>query len=326
MSELLDLAQYRRERDRRIYGAALGRSYARAVGADLWLPEPEVIQAANLPAISEMADRRASYRERIEARRQLVLTGDSFNPAGVVSCWLRNNTLSGLVASVPDLINTGNPALQSQSTRRPDGLADGSMQFTTNDALVWPLTAANNGTLYWLWAGWVKHDGAAVVAEAYVTIEALTNGASADKIRFTRHSGGGAMRVDVYFDGVNGRRFNSSNNFNGTTPMFLTCEFNATASGEANQLVVTVDTVVQSGAFSNLNVPVGTMSDGLSPGVTGNMIIGNRRDAATGASSFNGRKGGNQFFGAVGPMPGVTQGLLTPAARTALMGIEPLAA
>lgn len=259
-----------------------------------------------------------TYRDR--RRERILASAAPFAPPSVITSWLRNSAASGDVASVPDVLNPSNPALQSQTARRPTAQADRSLQFTTNDVLAWPLIDANNGTQFFLWGGWVKHDGVAVAAEAYCSIFNLTNGASAPKLDFNRHSSGN-LRVDLYTDGSNARRFTSTATF-GAAAMFLLLEFCATQTGETNQLVVSVDTVIQAGAFANVGTPA-PLSNGLAAGVTGNMLIGNRRDGVA-ASPFNGRAARNQWCGASGPMAGVTQGLLTAEARTNLMALEPL--
>lgn len=253
-------------------------------------------------------------------RDMLMSGGVAFAPPGIITSWLRNSAAGGDVASVPDVLNPANPALQSQSARRPTAQADQSLQYTTNDVLVWPLAVQNNGTQFFLWAGWVEHDAAASAQEAYCTIANLTNGASALKFEFLRHSSG-QLRALAYTSGANGRMLTTTAAFDGD-PMFLTAEFCSTQSGEVNQLVITVDGAVQAGAFSNLGTGA-SLDLGLVAGVTGNMCIGNRRDGSA-ASPFNGRMARNQWCGASGAMATVTQGLLTAEARTNLRALEPL--
>lgn len=312
MSELLDLAAYRQRR--------ATRRYARAVGAELWLPEDERLEDAVPRNVVELsARRREDYRKRIEDRRQHILVSDGFNPAGIVSCWLRNATLSGQVASAPDLINPSNPALQSTIDRRPDGNADGSMQFLTNDVLVWPLIDANNGTQHWLWGAWVEHDANAI--EYYCNIFNLTNGASATKLEFWRHTNG-SLRFDIYTSAGNGVRFTTTaSGLVATDPVFVMAEFCATQSGDSNQVVISTNGTVRASTRIDIGTPA-ALSGGLTAGVTGNMCIGNRRDAITASAPFGGRMGRSILCGSSGPMAGVTQGLLTPDARLNLMTID----
>jgi hypothetical protein len=239
----------------------------------------------------------------------------------VITSWLRGSATSGDQSSVADVLNPSNPAIQGQSARRPTALSDSSLQYNTNDVMVWPLIPQNNGELFWLWAGWIEHDAVTVVAEMYCSIFNLTNGASARKVEFGRHSNG-ALRFDCYTSDGNARRFTTTATF-GADPFFALAEFCATQTGEANQMVVRANGAVQSGTFADVGTPA-PLSGGLTAGVTGNMMIGNRRDGVA-ASPLNGRMARNQWCGASGPMAGVTQGLLTAEAVTALQILDAFA-
>lgn len=252
-----------------------------------------------------------------------------FSPlsTGVIVAWLRNSTIGAdAISSVPDTLNS-NPAVQTQAARRPTGNADHSMTFATNDVLSVPLIGSetdpgviNNGTSQWGIAFWVEH-AAGGSEEAYACIGNLTGGASAMKLDFKKITTN-FLRVDMYNDPTNARRITATSNaLVAGTPAFITLEYNADNATENDRLVMTVNTTVVTQSAANL-VGTGDISLGLAAGVTGNLLLGNRRDS-TAASPLNGTFGKNIWF--IGSaMTGVTTGLLTPAARTALMGLEPL--
>jgi hypothetical protein len=250
----------------------------------------------------------------------LCANGNLFDPGTVVSVWLRNNVTSGNISSVTDVLNN-NPAVQAVDARRPAGATDLIMAFATNDVLVQPLDATNNGTERWGCAFWVDHT-AAGAEETYFAITNLTGVASAMKVEVKKITTN-FLRADLYMDASNARRVTATTEALGTVPAFVTCEYNSAQSGEENQIVLTVNGVVCTTNNTNL---IGTpdISLGLAAGVTGNLAIGNRRDS-TAASALTGRLSKNLWLFNTA-MAGVTQGLLTPAARTALMNFEPMAA
>jgi hypothetical protein len=244
------------------------------------------------------------------------MAGGGFDPSTVASVWLRNNVSSGNISSITDVLNN-NPAVQAVDARRPAGNADLTMQFLTNDVLVQPLDATNNGTTQWGCAFWVDHD-ATGAEEAYFAITNLTGVASAMKIEVKKITTN-FLRCDLYMDASNARRITATTNALATSPAFITCEYNSAQSGEANQIVLTVNGSVCATTNTNL---IGTpdISNGLAAGVTGNLAIGNRRDS-TAASALNGRLSKNCWLFNTA-QAGVTQGLLTAQARAGFMGFE----
>lgn len=269
-------------------------------------------------------DRKRLYSEK---RRYGQARSGGFSPTtlSAVSAWLRNTTTSGNISSVTDLINA-NPAVQSVDGRRPAGEASGAMTFLTNDVLSWPLIGneedpgvINNGTRQFGVVLFVEHD-ALGAEEAYATISNLTGSASAMKLDFKKITTN-FLRVDLFVDASNARRITATDNALTTGSTCITFEMDLDAATEPEQVVMTVGGTIVTQTGANL---VGTpdLSLGLAAGVTGNLLIGNRRDS-TAASPFQGRMGRNLFF-LGSKMAGATQGLLTVDARTALRNFEPL--
>lgn len=248
-----------------------------------------------------------------------------FDPSTAAVAWLRNTTLSGNISSVSDQLNS-NPAVQAVDARRPAGEASGAMTFLTNDVLSLPLigneTAPGviiNGTRQFGVVMYVEHD-ALGAEEAYIMIGNLTGGASAMKLDFKKITTN-FLRVDLYVDAANARRITATDNALTTASTCITLEMDLDQAAETDRVVMTVGGTIVAQMGANL---IGTpdLGLGLAAGVTGNLLIGNRRDS-TAASPLQGRVGRNIFFlGA--KMAGATQGLLTVAARTALAGFEPL--
>lgn len=242
------------------------------------------------------------------------------NKISAVSAWLRVASAtsdSNGVSSLPDMLNA-NPAVQSVDARKPviENSANGlpCMRFATNDALAWPLIAATNPTNKAGWGIWLKPDSASAAARV-ISISTGTNGATALKLRLSTNTTPDIL-LDAAVSGTNGRRGTSSTLIT-TGWQFLTLEYDSSGATEADKLVATLNGIARSLVFSNLGAG-GTL--GVLPVVTGNAIIGNGQDGAA-SNPFNGLIGPNIYaFGS--KMNDATQGLLTAAARIALMNYE----
>ncbi len=255
-------------------------------------------------------------------RRQLALGGGApaaFSPSSLsaVSAWLRvANATSGVngISSVPDVLNT-NPAVQSVDARKPviensvNGLP--CMRFATNDVLSWPITAQSSAPSYAGWGMWVKCDAGTILQSA-IRVRTGTGAASANKISVALFAG--RLWQSAYYipSPTNGTRTDTIAADTGWH--FVTVEFDPDGLTSDTQRTLTVDNVL-TGTVSGATV--GT----LTAGVTGNILIGNNVNDVASTGALNGLIGPNIYaFGA--KMPGATQGLLTTAARTALMNFE----
>jgi hypothetical protein len=242
----------------------------------------------------------------------VLLTG------GAVTAWLRNNTLSGAISSVPDVLNPANPAVQGTAGQRPTGNADGSMSFDGGDCLQWPLIAANNGRDSFGLAFGIKQ--AAFPGFTFLfAISNLASGASAQKIVAYSHFSGAI--VIVVFTGPNtGRQFGSpSATLAAGVAKYLTFEYdNIGGATELDKMVLTAGGAVKVLAPSNFGSPpaIGQLTL-----ATGNMIIG--AEGADGSSGVAATYSQN-ILSLGAKQAGSGPGLLTPAARAGLALQDPL--
>jgi hypothetical protein len=242
---------------------------------------------------------------------------------GAVSSWLSLPHASSVIAgagdsSVHDILNA-NPATQSTDGRRPAGETNGGqpcMRFATNDVLVWPLIAANNGTTRTGFAFWFKTDAIGSF-QNLIEINTGTGGASGRKLSlFIRNTG------PIYAD-----MYSSPTGTSGTTGQgpvlsaltwyFVTLEYDASAATDALKLTITLGGVAQTLAFT----PFGAGSLTTLPTVTGNALIGNRVNAGSPDLPFQGLIGPN-FWCLGAKQAGAGQGLLTQQGRLALMNYQ----
>src|SRR5690606_2149096 len=96
---------------------------------------------------------------------------------------------------------------------------------------------------------------------------------------------------------------------------FVTLEYDKDAGTDAARIITTIDGVSLTGTIGG--------SDDISAGLfaaTGNAYIGNGNDGAA-SSAYNGLLGPN-IYSFASKMPGAEFGLLTSAARAALMNFE----
>lgn len=248
--------------------------------------------------------------------------GLSFSPSSLsaVSAWLRvaqaTSDVNG-ISSVPDVLNS-NPAVQSVTARKPMPEASAGnglpcMRFATNDVLVWPITAQSSASNYAGWGGWVKPDSVAAAAQRLIRVATGTNNASATKLvvglntSFLTGSAVGATSGTI-------TKTTAPASIVAAAWHFCTIEFDQDGASDNARITLTLNAV-----------PLVTLATDtlVGPGLvvaTGNILIGNGNDGAA-SSPLNGLIGPNIFaFGS--KMAGATTGLLTTAARTALMNFE----
>jgi hypothetical protein len=237
-----------------------------------------------------------------------------------VAAWLRlqQGTITGSgYSSVPDVL-ASNPATQSTDGSRPPNLNssnalpradfDGSADF-----LSWPAVSNNNQTTTWGFAGWFEMDTIAAGQAGFIcALPGATN-----RIDATRN--GGDFLVDVYTSQFVARRANITSAFSAATKYFITFEFDGGGATEADRAVLTINAVVQSPTYSNgSGTPPGSTMPTSLISTAGPYIIGSR---TSGTGFLDGKMGPNLYI-LGSKMTGATQGLLTTAARAALMGFE----
>lgn len=257
-------------------------------------------------------------------RRRRLIERAGFSPLALapVSSWFRlaQGTIAGSgYSSVPDLLDPASPATQATDARRPTNQTSNNglpiMTWSGNQVLAAPLTTARNGATHWGCAGWVRLANLTAV-KTLVSIRDLTGGSSASKITVSADTATG--RVVVFVASSDGRRGDSAAAFSAGTWAFMTCEYDADAATEAARATITVDGTVRALTFSNFGV--GGVTGALAT-PTGNLLIGNQQDAGSSSNVWVGSLGPNLYlFGS--KMAGATEGLLTAAARTALMNFE----
>lgn len=259
----------------------------------------------------------------MKRRRNLVLGGAAApNPVsitdGAVSAWLRvaSGTVTGQgYSSVPDALNS-NPAVQSVDARRPAAATSNNglpcMSFATNCVLSWPLIAAINGASKLGFGMWIKLN-AASSTQRLIQMAPTTGGANGIKLTLTANAAN--LNSVSSSNGTLTRNDAPTSNDLNTSWKFVTVEYDGAAADETHGYVLSVggnvltNAITGTGTFGSLFVP------------TGNALIGNGQDAASASGPLNGLLGPNIYaFGS--KMTGATSGLLTPAARAALMSFE----
>lgn len=240
------------------------------------------------------------------------------NKISAVSAWLRNTT-TGAVSSIADVLNA-NPATQATAGRQPAGDADGPLTFDGGDVLVWPLVADVNKNTTAMGFGFWFEPAQVATNQLVVAIDSGSGGASVRTMSI--YAAGTALRSDLGNNGLVGRRATASSIFTAGVPTFITVEFNGSMASEATRHVMTAGGVVLTPSFAALS---GGASDTVLNNPTGNALLGGNTDADVGVNpiTIGGRVGAN-IFAFTSAMAGATEGLLTAAARAALMGFEPL--
>lgn len=127
---------------------------------------------------------------------------DVFSPSQIVSAWLRNNTLSGGVASEPDVLND-NPAVQPSSALQFTGEPDGAMLSDGSVSMAWALASSNDSRDRWGFARWVSFASVASVQWLY---SVSTSGANANRLRFGITNTGALQAVIFIGNNLNGQQ------------------------------------------------------------------------------------------------------------------------
>lgn len=257
-------------------------------------------------------------------RRQRLFRLGGFSPDQVsaVAAWLRfaQGTVTGAgYSSVPDLLNVGNPAVQGTDDSRPASVTTTTgfprADFDgTSDFLTWAPASNNNQTAAFGFATWMQLD----------TVQAATRGIfsahpnAADR-RCEILTTSGNLIIDVNVSQFSARRATVTSAFSAGTDVFVTWEYDTTGSDDSAKCVITLDAVVQTPSFSDGEGTPGAMPSTLVQ-TASNYIIGAR--GPSGSANFLDGKMGPNIFLLGSKMSGATQGLLTTAARTALMNFE----
>jgi hypothetical protein len=247
----------------------------------------------------------------------------SNNPANFASAWLRvaSATVTGSgVSSLPDLLNA-NPAVMATDSKRPPlgSSANGLpiLTFTNGSQMLqWPLNTSNNTRPALGFAFWYKPGSVSSFQLPFgITLEA----GSAGHYKFMFPQATNALALKCFFSGTaNGRGGQSSLALNVGQWYFVTGEYYSAGGAEALRHVLTIDGAVQSLTFSSDNS--GGSGDLLS--TSGNAIIGGSNTTGGLPCLVSGSALGPNIFAFNARMPGATEGLLTPAARAALMSFE----
>ncbi len=222
-------------------------------------------------------------------------------------------------SSVPDGLNV-NPAVQATAGRRPAvGTSESGaamLTFDGSDALAWPLTAENATNTAWGLALWLRPTSSIADGVVYSVSEL-----SADTWRvYAVRKNQGEFSVAINSPSVVGSgRVGQTVEQDVVTDEwhFVTIEYDAVGATEADKLTITVDGTVQTLSFGNLG---GGAAIGALPTATGDAVIG---DITAGSATvpFTGNMGAHIWV-LNAKDPDATEGLLTPAQRTALMSVD----
>jgi hypothetical protein len=273
--------------------------------------------------LSRSRQRRQDERAEWESA---AASAPPFGPSelsGVITAWLRvaNSTVTGSgISSLPDALNA-NPAVQGTDAQRPAlGTSGNGLSLITgasNKVLSWPLAASNNATSQWGVATHIRTPLSAA-ARCIFGIRGGGHGSNANRINVYVQSDE-SVHASIYIDDANNRAgFTASSQIGDDTVQFLTVEFDGAQAAEAAKLTVTLDGVVKALTFAN-EAGTGAMPSSL-VAATGSALIG-AFSSVGGSQPFTGSLGPN-YYVLGGKMAGVTEGLLTANARTALSNFE----
>lgn len=248
-----------------------------------------------------------------------LLNASAFSPVQVsaVRGWLRlaAGTITGAgYSSVPDVL-ASNPAVQGTDANRPPNLNstnnlpradfDGSA-----DHLTWPAASNNNQTVTSGFAAWCEFDTVNNLGGIYSSIVGASGRAEVSK-------DSAALIVNVNISQFSIRRGTVAGAFSAGTKYFITWEYNGAEATDALKCTITIGGVVQTVSFTDDTGAPGAMPATL-VSTAGPWVIGSR---LTGSGFLNGKIGPNIYI-LGSKMTGATEGLLTAAARTALMNFE----
>jgi hypothetical protein len=291
--------------------AAAGNSYIASsnalVGPNIYVFNSKMAAASQGLLTPQARFDLMNYERPLDAPEMLSTAN-----GGPLSAWLRvsQSTVTGLgVSSLPDSFNT-NPAVQATDAKRPaKGTSANALAILTpdgGDALQWPLNASNNSATqlgFGIWFNPVSLTGQEVLISLDVS---SSGGATANKMQFSRN--GNVLHVFVWQAGVLAFLASTTNLVAGAWH-FLTMECDT----PSQSLVVSVGGVTTSSVLPT-TTPL--------QAVTGNAVLLADQVNPVFIAVSSGSKVGPNIYAFNAKMPGATVGLLTAAARTALMSFE----
>ncbi len=237
---------------------------------------------------------------------------------GAVSSWFSlahpSSVVTGLgYSNIHDVLNPSSPLTQSTDALRPPAATSANgLRIITNatGVLPVPVIAARSNVTTWGFWGWFNQQTTADSVQSFATV----HGASVNRNHLFFLTSGTVLRFRVF---TTDAAFRDDTVFSLTAGQwnFITAEFNGNRSADARSIVTV-----------NGTVPSQTYSTG--SGVT-EMPATLRSVTGTGTNLGLG-SGGPFFVGSVGPnwgffgsaMAGASVGLLTTAARLALMNYQ----
>lgn len=245
-----------------------------------------------------------------------VARGSKFFPtdpvaatAGAVACWLSNTTLSGAISSVPDLVTPGAPATQATSARQPTGNADGTMSFSADDVIVVPFNSGTISTTTQGYCFWLKLN-AAVSTQVPVSMTVAAGG-STSRGRLEVGGGlgtGGIMRTAGSIGGADS--IWAAGTIVAGAWQFICMEYNG-AAALGSRMNLFIDNVLKTNTSDAMPAALTATS--------GTWCVG--AIDTSGANGITGSIGRNVFL-LNSKMVDATRGLLTDAARSALMNYQ----
>jgi hypothetical protein len=192
------------------------------------------------------------------------------------------------------------------------------MTFAGDDAMSIPIIAANNATSAWGFACWLKATSLTAPTDNICAFEPPDS--SGYKVICTRVNQAITFSAAKSDGSLNVRRGATGNVIANTTGWnFLTFEWDATGAGETQRFTITVNGgAPQTLSFINQAGTPGTITTLHAP--TGVLALGAALSDAS-LQPMSGTLGPNLFFMNT-KMAAATVGILTPAARLALMNFE----
>lgn len=253
----------------------------------------------------------------IAGPQEYALLRSPFAPQQVpgLASWLLPTATSGSVASVQDVLSSGNPATAAGAAQ-PTGVAAAngvpmlSFNGTTN-ALTWPLHAGNNGTPRWAWFAWIRPG----VVSGVQTLIGATVASGCSASRLTVQINNTDVFVNIHINNSIARRGTAAGILALNTLLFLSAEFDGAQIAESDELIITANCVKQTLSFANDSGTPNDMPDTLvTP--TGSTLVGEIR-ASSPLLPYNGRIGSQYIVHGAGGFSG--GGCVSAADRQRLM-------
>jgi hypothetical protein len=244
----------------------------------------------------------------------------SFDPSTIVDAWLQNDTFSGDISSISDVLNT-NPGLCTVG-RRPVGEAGGAMTFDA-DAILIPPIAANNDLVKLAFAFWIELDDLTVQHYLLRYGPGGSNDPAATDSLLFRVGSDESLNIRIYNDatGTSAWAASTAINIMSGSPKFVTGEVDLVAA-EADKVVITVNTVELSlSTAAAVGAPTSFPSS--MQGAPSDIVFGNRRSNLS-TLPFKGRIGRDIWWKSSSKSASAVRGLWSAEDRTNLMNYRPL--